>query len=81
MEVIGKSMFFTWIRLISEKETIKIPRLFLMFALSFLCGCATVAQQSGISPDHPDYVLVDIISRPLAKKGSIVPQNNKLDRF
>lgn len=54
----------------------KISRLFLMSALSILCGCATITEES-ISPDHPDYVLVDVISRPLAKKGSIVPESTR----
>ena len=48
--------------------------MFLLLIFPLLCGCATITEDS-ISQDHPDYVLVDIISRPLAKKGSVVPQN------
>ena len=48
---------------------------FFTVLLILFSGCATIPQQDSISPDHPDYVLVEVISRPLAKKGSVVPQN------
>ena len=43
-----------------------------------LIGCTTslnLPKEAGISPNHPQYTLVKIISRPDAKRNEIIPSN------
>lgn len=44
----------------------------------FFCGCATTFNaKDSINPNHPDFVLVKVISRPVPKKNEVIPSSAK----
>jgi hypothetical protein len=50
----------------------------LVIGILFLSGCATAPEsEQVISPDHPDFVWVKIISRPSARGDELVPSSTK----